>query len=251
MKLYFMKEDAVAFLKGNVNEHLHYYKGDNSWVNECCSNFGDSPFALFKIEVPEFKLITSDEKPEQNDIENVKILYSALKNITNTQATDERFWVGLAHGELWYYMVSRLSLNSNDVEAEKILSNFFFNTSRKRSLIVHALAKLWWIGRLTYDPTADDPFEALEGLRYDCSSKILPFFSNNFTNNPKIIRALLKAIIYIEQRDVKVIREQWRELLRYLNMISGVIILDYLSENELKEKIIMHYKEINNIDLPD
>ncbi len=247
MKIHFMKDEALTYFKGNVEFNLKDYLSPmNGWVSEKYSaykNSTESAFGEFKLDIPDFSMDMSSDKPESTDYNNVKILYLALKKISDTQAADERLWVGLSHSSLYGFMRYRCKLDEEKIGKEKILGNFFFNYGNKRSLIVHPLARMWWVGRLLYDETREDPFEALEYLRKDFGTKVLSLFSSNFTNNPVIVRAILTAILEIERSGTKVGRSTFLELIRYINLLGGVIILDYLSEEELKNKILDHYYE--------
>lgn len=251
MKIHFLKEDALVYFKNNIDKHLeHYLDEDNSWMIEIYKEYrgeDESPFGEFKLGVDEIKMYMPAEKAELTDYNNVKILYNALKNISDTQATDERLWVGLAHNELWKFMNYRCKINKDNLSVDKIKRNYFFNNGNKRSLIVHPLARLWWVGRLTYDENSSEKYRALDYMKNDFGTKVLTLFSSNFTNNPAITRAILNAIVDIELTGIKVTRTQYQELIRYVNLLGGVIILDYLSEDELKDKIILHYCEIHNV----
>lgn len=250
MKIHFLKEEALAYFKGNIKSNMtQYLDSIYDWVQKKYTSYknnNESAFGEFKIEIPEFSMdMSSNEKPESTDYNNVKILYSALKNVSDTQATDERLWAGLAHSDLSEYMIYRCKLNAENITEKKILTNFFFNYGNKRSLIVHPLARLWWVGRLLYDENKDNPYEALEYLKNDFSTKVLSLFSSNFTNNPSIVRAILNAISALESTGEKVDRKKFLELIRYVNLLGGIIILDYLSEEELKNKIIEHYYNLH------
>ncbi len=98
------------------------------------------------------------------------------------------------------------------------------------------------MGKLTYDEqNKEGPFYAIKYFETDFGTKVLTLFSSNFTNNSKITLALIKAILEIENKNRKISRQEYQALLRYLNMIGGTIILDYLSEDEIKEKLINYY----------
>ncbi len=245
MKLHFMNDDALTFLKGNIETNLPLYRGDNLWIEKLCSENGLTPFTEFKKEIPSFTLDISHEKPERSDYANVKNLYLGLKDITDSQATDERFWVGLAHYDFWDFMMYRSKLTNGTTRVNTIETNFFFMRGRKRSLMFHALARLWWVGRLTYDESSENPFEALDFLQIDFGTKVISLFSSNFTNNPKIARSILKGISFIENTYGKMTRDSFLELVRYVNLLGGIVILDYLTEEELIEKIVKHYLELN------
>lgn len=241
MRIQFLKESALERLKTNIDLNIDKYsEGSNSWIYKY---FGDeNPFMDYKKEVGEIKLNMSAERPETTDAENAKILYMALKDLDNSQASDERLWAGLAHGQLWEFMIYRCKFSGSKMTADSIKSNFFFKQHPRRAIIVNTIARLWWVGRLTYDENnKEDPFYAIKYFETDFGTKVLTLFSSNFTNNPKVTLALLKAILDIENKNEKISRQEYQALLRYLNMIGGTFILDYLSEDEIKGKLIKYY----------
>lgn len=77
MKLYFMKENALAYFKGNIKNNLYYYKDDNAdWIKTI---YPDNPLQEFKIKVNDFNMNMTKDKPSDTDYYNVKILYDNLK----------------------------------------------------------------------------------------------------------------------------------------------------------------------------
>ena len=236
MKLYFLKEDALETLRGNVKSNLkNYAKPSNEWIYEFFEN--QEPFGEYKYEVNKFDLLISRDKPEETDIENIKILYTNLKMLTDSQATDERLWAGMAHSNFWEYMNHRWKLSADKLNEKEIKSKFFFNNGRIRSLIVHPIAKLWWAGRNTYDETRKNPFELTEFLERDFATRNFYLFSSNFSKNEKILRALLSAMIEIENDGAIISRSVFLETTRFINILGGTYILDYFEEEELKEKV--------------
>lgn len=251
MKLHFMKDDALVYFKNNIEKHQDkYLEKTNDWIIQAYQDYkgtDESPFVEFKLEVKDFEMDMSEEKSSVTDYNNIKILYETLKKLSDTQASDERLWVGLAHSELYDYMQYRCNLKE-EVSAQKIRGNFFFAHGQKRSLIMHTLSRLWWAGRQVYDETSQDNYKALEYMKVDFPTKVLSLFSSNFTNNPTICQSILLAIADLERKGYKISRESFLELIRYVNQIGGIIILDYLSQDELKDKIMNHFFEINHIE---
>lgn len=249
MKLYFMKEEALAYFKGNVEYNKNdYLLKNNKWIFEKYQKYkkcDESPFEELNLNVEDFSLDMSSDRPETTDYNNVKLLYSHLKSLPNTQATDERLWSGIAHSNFYDFMLYRCKLDEEKIRTESILGNYFFKYGNKRSLILHSLARLWWVGRLLYDENKNDPFYALNYLKTDFGTKVLSLFSSNFTNNPAIARAILISAYEIEQDGEKISRDKYLELIRYVNLLGGIIVLDYLSEEELITKIKKHYHEVN------
>ena len=53
----------------------------------------------------------NQENVSIGDYNNVKILYTNIKNISNTQAIDERLWAGLSHSIFWKYLQYRTKIS--------------------------------------------------------------------------------------------------------------------------------------------
>ena len=177
------------------------------------------------------------------DCNNVRIMYKNLKHISNTQAMDERLWAGLSHSIFWGYLQYRTKISEEKITENKILFSYFFKRGGKRILVINPLTRLWWVGRQVYDPSnEEDPFYALEFLKRDFSTKVLNLFSYNYTNNPKIVRAILVALAQLEkENNIVIARNPYLKILKYLNMLGGSIILDSLEQEEIVEKIKTYY----------
>ncbi len=142
MKIQYLKGKALERLKSNIEYNVEMYsEKSNSWIYEYFEN--ENPFMDYKKEVGEIKLNMSAERPETTDAENAKILYLALKDIDNSQASDERLWAGLAHGQLWEFMNYRCKASGSGMSADSIKSNFFFKRNPRRAVIINTIARLW------------------------------------------------------------------------------------------------------------
>lgn len=244
MKLYFLREEALDTLKGNIRTNLKKYTNPaNDWIIDYFN--GQSPFSEYKVIVDDFTLDMSEEKPNQTDLENVKRLYSHLMMLTETQATDERLWSGLEHGIFWDYMRYRWSLDKTIPTERNIAGRFFFYRPTIRySIIRNTLSKLWWIGKLTYDKNRKDPFELTNVLKNDFTTRMNDLFSSNYSNNPVIVRAFLSSIKSFEDRGVSINQSVYRKATKYLNILGGTYILDYFTETELAEKITQRIDQL-------
>lgn len=237
MKLYFLKQDALDTLRGNLKTNVRKYMNlTNEWVIDFFD--GQSPFVQYKKEVNDFSLDMSFERPEESDVANIKILYSAMKKLTETDATDERIWSGLEHGQFWNYISYRWSLDKNTPTEREINSRFFYGQSKRRSLLVNTLSRLWWIGKLTYDEKRSNPFELTEVLSNDFATRTLMLFSSNYSSNPMIVRAILAAMLDAQKSGNNISRDIFTGITKYLNVLGGTYILDYFDEDVLKRKIV-------------
>jgi len=247
MKIHFLKDDALSALKINLSNNVsNYHLSTNEWIYNYFQ--GENPFVQFKTEVDDFVLNCSAEKEQgKSDVQNAIILYSAMRNITDTQATDERLWSGLCHGDLWYYLHERWNTNNDVVlKKEDIMTRYFFAHNKRRSLFTNTISKLWWLGRLTYNQQKADPFELTRYFEKDFSTKMLVIFSSNFMSSKNVSHGMLSALFELENEGFtlkdRAKREVYYEATRYLNILGGTTILDYLSSEEIKERVLKHLR---------
>jgi len=114
-------------------------------------------------------------------------------------------------------------------------------------MFCNTLLRLWWLGRLTYDENRKDSFELTRYWEEDFSTKMLILFSSNYMGNENITRGLIFALIELERQKVSVSgrkRNLYYLASQYLNLYGGTHILDYYSENEIKEKVMYHIKRL-------
>lgn len=243
MKLHFLKYDALASLRANVEGNLEKYRlPTNDWIYDF---FGDEePFGEFMTTVGDISLVCTEKEQGKADVQNVITLYSAMMNITDTQASDERLWAGMCHGDMWEFVNKRWEASaSKKITKEDVLSRYFYGQGRRRSLITNTLAKLWWVGRLTYDPDRKDPFELTHYFEDDFSRKTLILFSSNYMSSRPVALGLLSALTDLERNTACTGKERkliYQEASKYLNILGGTMILDYFTREEIETRVKNH-----------
>lgn len=244
MKIQFMKDDSVYALKKYIKYAKKHYADDNTeWIKSITNN--DENFGLFKKEFNDFNLIISD-KPEKDDIENMKIIYDNLKDLTDSQASDERLWAGLSHTMFWNYMQKRWPLPNDPEKWEKHVLQHYFFAHGARSTVLNGLARLWWYARLTYDETnIENPYELTEYMAKDINGKAYMLFGSNFSRNREIQRIFLYTIKnYEEQHGLILSREEFGELRKQVVLWSGKLVIDIVDRETLRNKLT---KEIEKL----
>lgn len=243
MKIYYMRQEVLEDLKNNADENIEYYLNDNNdWIYE---RF-DSPFLEFKRSVPDFELNYNPDSVGESDLENVKILHGNLKELTRTEAADERLWSGLTHSIFWDYM--RIRWERRPVSKVVDIENRFFlrgKISNRRALSMNTLSRLWWIGEILYSPeNKEDPYYLLELFRGDFTTNIHTLMSSSFTSNPKIVKAVLNPILVYKESHGEVSRKEFQGILRHANLLGGSYLLDYLEGYEIEDKINMYIDKV-------
>ncbi|MBO4828630.1 MAG: hypothetical protein J5534_04240 [Fibrobacter sp.] len=249
MKIHFLKESCLETLRSNLHSNLKKYRNpSNDWVAEAC---GEEPFAEFRTEVTDFSLeYDSDKDSSSLDVRNAITLYTALKDISDAQATEERFWAGLCHSDFYEFLHRRWQMSFVEkLKDQDVLGRYFFGQGAKRSLFSNSLAKLWWVGRLSYNESLEDKFALTKYFSEDFSTKTLMIFSNNFMANKNIVTGLLSALIELDKEGFVMVsqkkkRDIYYEAARYLNVLGGTCILDFYSSEEIKDKVIKHIKNM-------
>lgn len=257
MKLYFMKQSAVDYMKENMKTlYINYYReSNNQWISDL---FDYDPFELF-IEVPDFKMAPITDKKGELDLENCKILYSKLINISASQAGDERLWAGLCNSTFYGYCRLRWGYQtkkqkSPEADASAIISRFFFAGTKRTPFYRNTLAKYWWIGHATYQEHATNRFELLDALGPDdLSSKVSDlFYSYSFSSNPTIIKGICKAWKIFSDRGIKLsVREYFRPALQYLNALGGGVLLDVFTDEEIKDIFFDYIQQLYSNEKPN
>lgn len=253
MKLYFMKQNAIDYLKANMrNQYMNYFRyNTNEWLYDL---FDYDPFEFF-MESPDFELasIISGSTGEV-ELENCKRLYTNLKKISESQASDERLWAGLCNGVFYNYVRVRWNYSGMrpkdpEKDASAIISRFFFSGGGRGGMFRNTLSKCWWVGMSTYDRDSVDHWNMLDVVGpEDFATKVSDiFYSNTFAANPEILHGICKGLEFFREKNQKiVVREHIRPTMQYLNALGGGILLDALTADDIAAIVIENIGRLRN-----
>ena len=246
MKLYFMKQSALDYITANIRGlYINYFREkNNQWIYDL---FDYDPFELF-MEVPDFELAPITRRRGETELENCRILYSKLINVSESQASDERLWAGLCNGTFYEYVRRRwdydnLPLRDARKDSEPVLSRFFFKGGVSSGKFRNTLSKCWWVGHGVYQYKKDNRFELLDALGADdFSTKVTDiFYSYTFSSNFTIVSGIIKGWREMIDKGYKLpTRSYLRPTVQYINALGGGVLLDVFDENEIK-KITVDY----------
>lgn len=242
MKLFFLGQDDLYALKTNIISNIsHYRQDDAQWIHLLLSH---DPFIPFKRDVNFFEL-----NPHADEVDNAKTLYLSMQHISDSEAVDERLWAGMAHGSFWGYMSAHIlhDLEKNTrlkLDDGLIRRRYFFDikrNARKRSLFIHSLSKLWWVGRLTFDAESKGhEFDSLELFRTAFSHKAINTFSSSFMANPEIRFALFDTALWLRNQGIEIKGDTMVPLSKFLNELGGQSVIDTFSREELSKMLKNH-----------
>lgn len=242
-----MTFQSVLILKNSISEDIGLY--NELTPDSLCENLSlvdSKPLVDTGIDCPNFSLKISDS--HKDDFENVKKMYGTLKDIISpTMASDERLWVGLAMNKrFWKYINTRW--RKKGWTESTIKQHFFFGNGNRRSLTRNALARLWWIGYLTYDEEEADCWHYTE---FACKYQrfIVDVLERNTGNSKKLIKSCIRACERFTEDypDVDIETELMRDIQKYMSIIGGSYLIDMLDSEELSSRI---YNKILDITVP-
>lgn len=239
-KIRFLTEDAIEFIKRNLDSFFKdVYKSGEKTLEDFLNGAGMLMETPFEIEDFVLEMNQPAGKEALTDAENVQRVYSHMKALSDSQASDERIWIAYTLCDQLEYMKYRWKVSSS----EELLNRYFFNYSKNRSLFRNGMARLWWIGRITYDEKREDPFEI---TKYLCGQQdfIETICGRSTFNNPTVQKATVNAIYNVLKDKKGDNREIIREIAKYVNLLSGTYILDMLTYDEVYEKVRRKLLEI-------
>ena len=247
-KIPYMRMADINTLKANADAYLsHYNDEDNNWLNEV---LGHTPFSMTKYDLPEINLYMPKDEThkELTDKNNVREVYSKLKFLTPSQASDERLWAGLCLGPFWKYVSYRWTIDS----VAAIRQHYFFGYGPRRSLTRNAMSRLWRIGQLTYDSERQDPFE-LTDFVCENSRFIIDVLERNVSDSLPLMREFLGACLDLRKKGYQLSTKTIQELEKYMDILGGIYVLDYMPKgflyNMIQERALKIFEQdITNID---
>lgn len=230
MRIKYVSEQALAIMRENPKSLFNQIFINNQDLD----SFVGSP-AIYELpaEYPEIQFKIGEEDKATTDIHNIIMFYDTLKDaLSDSLASDERIWVGMIFSEAQTYMKYRWPVD----DYKKMQNRYFFAYSGQRALFRNGLSRLWWIGRLTYEEGAEDPYCRTKYLvsRQDI---IETFCGRSIFNNKSLLKTTLSVMQRSEEKGISFSREFIRDIAKYLNMLSGVYIIDAIPPEDIAEKI--------------
>lgn len=247
MNLIYFTRDAYKLLKKDLNTNKENYYKDELWLSRYFADAGlDEFYKISSIMVPEVSLVYNgdeDEKKNQDDLDNVKRLYSMYKDkITPLQASDPLLWSALCHITFKPYVLSRWKKDDGEVSLER---RFFATEGRASLLYYNAVSRLWWSGYLTYDENnTENPWHLTEIL-FSAQQIQKDLFDTSFSMNKTVVKGLLAALKRVQTEQGNSCTTIFRECCAsYLNRYGAVTILDTLSSEEIENIAYTYMKKI-------
>lgn len=237
MKIKYLTEEALDICKTNIS----------SIFEECVLNNRSTVADLLlkkgmiremSLDVRGISLDMSVKSPYLSDAHNAQIVYEAMQGLSDSQASDERLWAAYALVFHLNYVIWRW----NPKNAEQLKQHCVYSFAPRRSLFRHAIARLWWLGRVTKDVRRDNPYELTE---FTCKhTDIGPSICEQpvFTNRTIMLGAIA-AMYDLEQAGVKIDKAVIQDMGRYMNLLAGTYLVDQFDQSKIYNMTQKHIQK--------
>lgn len=228
-----------------------YMKGDKEKIREIFSNSENVLESSFEFKYEELVLESVD--PDAS-IKNIQIIWESLRELSITEAENEKVWVALENTYYLDYHLDQLKMITGKKKEESITSRTIFNNGNKRSLMINNISILWWIAYYTYDERLEDPYYYTKRfLSGSYRGNAVAYFSSNLVSNKEIVLGTLEAIYeLIDENKMIENRFSYSNANKILNLVGGVVVLDFLSKDEIKNIVkenLLNTEKIKRIDV--
>lgn len=242
-----LSEDKIISLKTNMKEVLKEMNevSDNSWLKDFFKE--ENPFTKSRLMIEDIDLDMSAEEPSDTDFENAKRLFNTLK-ITESQACDERLWMGLTFNRFYDYMIYRYKPTMN------LLKNkwFYQDTASKAQIFRQGLSMLWWYAYITYDENnKENPYELTE-FAFKHKDFLISIYSRNFCGSKNVTLGLIRALRDFEKDGGNInSKAVYNGIVKYVSFLGGAYIIDIMTEKEIYDKCYIKLIDLFIKEYPD
>lgn len=242
MRLQYLTDEGIQYLKGNFEKNLqHYIQRDSTYFAELLKEHDFLQDTGYEFE-PFASNLQVTGIDASDDVHNAKVIHQALSHIPYYIAIEEKIWAALLHTYLFNFVCEKKKdiLNENVRDyANKIYNSFFTYTrhGKRRGTFVNCVASLYWGAEMVYDPdNHEDPYGLLKQIAATgFPSTIVIFSSSRILGRRETCIGFLKAIRALRLANKwDVNRPAIVSGIKYLNLIAGLSLLDMCSEDEIE-----------------
>lgn len=173
---------------------IKYYQSDAFLYEEKETLVAPAIFAPDNLSL----ITTNTSSKGIEDFENAKIVHSFFKELTPLQASDERFWIYLAHVDCFKYMSMRwpgIRTNNARDPSKYILDHWFISSPTQSNFLRHGISGLWWSAYLSYDAeNSENPYHLTEVLYRNVDFATRTLGTYNLSRHKEAIIGILSFI---------------------------------------------------------
>jgi hypothetical protein len=228
MNLRYFSNAFLQRLRAGVSGNASSYGTSSEWV-EAFAAGGRYLLESHQVVGPPPVLEGADGDAATYDAENSKRVYEWLGALSPALAMEERLWAYLTHLTFADYMAARWPVDGE----HSVHRRYLFEGKSFAALSRNGISRLWWGAHLTRDPARENPYEltATLFLRQDIQVSLL----ERSLGKCEGVRAAVLDFIRINANWLgsESFGRRIQVILRELNLLGGVVVLDTLASNEI------------------
>ena len=232
MKSGYLRGAILEELRQSVPNNLERYRyGSFEYLSTDFLHWFEGAFDFDESQLSSLQLPDSSG---QHDEENCACCYRALSGLSPYEARDERFWVYITHTVLLDYTRERWPIPEEEEPAIAHIRTHFFARDKRQIERDNAASRLWWMARLCQRVSGIPLEECLEVLLYRSDVRANIIERPTASLNSVVFGAIIRKL-HASYRGEKKLFEPtcFRGLMRRINSIGGVKLLDCMTEHQL------------------
>lgn len=230
MKLPFYNRGFVSKLRESAETNRAQYGETDAWLDVFSGGVKFTHDSSLVVDPPP-ELLIPPTGAASFDAENSKRIYEWLKSLSPAIAMEERLWACLTHSVFPKYMARRWPVDS----ASAVHRRYLFEGKTFAALSRNGISRLWWAGYLTRDEARKNPYELTDilFLRQDIHVSLLERAIGKCGNiRTAVLDYFKENQSWLKEEDFG---NRIQDILKELNLLGGVAILDALPPAELRE----------------
>lgn len=189
------------------------------------------------------ELVLPDGKEQEtnNDGKNCMLISSAVPNLTDIEATDERLWVTLGLREYKDYTIARWPVKDEDKSVNNTINHWFTGSAPRGLMRDHAVSRLWWYHRLCSRIEERPANETLDLLFFNSDYRSSMLERNTTSAITEVVISIIEITDEYRKKGITYNREKFRDFMKSLDLLAGRSRLAVLSKKQLKTKLTTLY----------
>jgi hypothetical protein len=231
-KLLLLRESQVKDLKRDIRLNLDKYRtGNFLYLESDSSNFLETDLSLDSGEIEKIKITEVDF----NEVECCLAIHAGLKELTPYLARDYRLWVYLTHTILLDYTRNRWPIPVDDEKAIRHVEKHFFANGARGIERDNAASRLWWMAHICSKVNGLSLKDALTAFLHQSDVRANIVERPTTSQNVTVLSTVIKKLHESHESDKKLYgREEFRSVMRDLNLKGGAKLLEVLDQSEIE-----------------
>ena len=233
-----MSEVAFLTLQKNADDVFHQimvHPLDSLWIRDY---LGFNPYEEKEYCIEDFEL-KSAENYNKVLFENSIILYEHLKHLPRYILCNPRFWAWITFEKAY-----KAAQKSGDLSGPSIISSIWLLTNTRRSLMLGAVSRYFFMVQMSVDETKKDPYELTKYLVLNMET-YRSFCYRNMGMLKNVTLAVIRAQKDICQKyNITLTNKQSAAMIKETSKIGSVMLIDVMTQEEIYKSIYPKFVKI-------